>query len=85
MRARDQLVEIRADQLRFTTEEVSAFLNDIMDLRLSHDEVDALERRTEGWVAGLHLAALSMQGTAGHFQFRCGFYRKSHLHYGLPD
>ncbi len=62
LRARAQLVEIRADDLRFTTEEAAVFLNDIMGLTLSAEQVAGLETRTEGWIAGLQLAALSLQG-----------------------
>ena len=61
LRARDQLVEIRAEQLRFTKEEITVFLNEVMELRLSVDDIAAMEARTEGWIAGLQLAALSMQ------------------------
>jgi LuxR family maltose regulon positive regulatory protein len=61
-RARNQLIEVRAQDLRFTTEEAAAFLNQVMGLNLSTDDVAALEARTEGWVAGLQLAALSMKG-----------------------
>ena len=60
-RARDQLVEIRAVDLRFTTEETAAFLNKVMGLNLSTGDVAALETRTEGWIASLQLAALSMR------------------------
>jgi LuxR family maltose regulon positive regulatory protein len=62
MRARGDIVELRADDLRFTPEEVAAFLNDVMGLGLSADEIAALDARTEGWIAGLQMAALSMQG-----------------------
>ena len=61
LRARDQLLEIRAEQLRFTREETTAFLNEVMGLRLSADDIVAMHARTEGWIAGLQLAALSMQ------------------------
>ncbi len=61
-RARNQLTEVRAKDLRFTTEEAAAFLNQVMGLKLSAEDVAALETRTEGWIAGLQLAALSMQG-----------------------
>jgi LuxR family maltose regulon positive regulatory protein len=61
LRARNQLAEIRAADLRFTVEEAAAFLNQIMGLSLSAEQVGALEQRTEGWVTGLQLAALSMQ------------------------
>ncbi|MHB8134942.1 MAG: LuxR C-terminal-related transcriptional regulator [Anaerolineaceae bacterium] len=61
-RARNQLIEIRAMDLRFTTEEATSFLNQVMGLNLSADDVATLEERTEGWVAALQLAALSMIG-----------------------
>lgn len=62
LRVRGQLSEIRAADLRFTADEASEFLNTAMGLSLSSDDVAALEQRTEGWVAGLQLAAISMQG-----------------------
>ncbi|RCW48387.1 LuxR C-terminal-related transcriptional regulator [Paenibacillus prosopidis] len=62
LRVRDQLTELRATDLRFTPGEAAAFLNQVMGLVLSADEITALETRTEGWIAGLQLAALSMQG-----------------------
>ena len=62
LRARGQLVELRAADLRFTLEEATVFLNQLMGLNLSMEDVAALEARTEGWIAGLQLAALSMQG-----------------------
>ncbi len=62
LRVRGQLLDIRAEQLRFTNAEIAAFLNDAMGLTLSASDLSALERRTEGWIAGLQLAALSMQG-----------------------
>jgi LuxR family transcriptional regulator, maltose regulon positive regulatory protein len=61
LRVRNQLVDIRADQLRFTRDEIAAFLNDMMGLKLSAEDLSAIEARTEGWIAGLQLAALSMQ------------------------
>ncbi|MHB1134798.1 MAG: LuxR C-terminal-related transcriptional regulator [Chloroflexota bacterium] len=64
LRSRGQLLELRADALRFTAEEARDFLNLAMGLDLSGEEVAALEARTEGWVAGLQLAALSLQGRA---------------------
>jgi LuxR family transcriptional regulator, maltose regulon positive regulatory protein len=60
-RARGQLTELRALDLRFTTEEALTFLNQTMGLQLSDANVAALEARTEGWIAGLQLAALAMQ------------------------
>src|SRR5215467_7386317 len=62
LRARGQLTEVRATDLRFTSSEAAAFLNQSMGLNLSAQDIAALERRTEGWIAGLHLAALSLQG-----------------------
>ena len=62
LRARGQLTELRAADLRFTPGEAAEFLNQVMGLSLSPAEMAALEARTEGWIAGLHLAALSMQG-----------------------
>ena len=62
LRTRGQLDEIRAADLRFTPDEAAAFLNDAMGLNLLADDVAALEARTEGWIAGLQLAALSMRG-----------------------
>lgn len=61
LRARGQLTELRAVDLRFTSTETSDFLH-TMGLDLSAGDIDALEARTEGWIAGLQLAALSMQG-----------------------
>ncbi|MCL4562148.1 MAG: LuxR C-terminal-related transcriptional regulator [Chloroflexi bacterium] len=63
-RARGQLLEIRLANLRFTTEEAARFLNEVMQLELSPEAISALEERTEGWVAGLQLAALSLSGRA---------------------
>ncbi len=62
LRGRGELSELRATDLRFTADEVAAFLNEVMGLGLSAADVAALERRTEGWIAGLQLAGLSMQG-----------------------
>ncbi|MBI5963637.1 MAG: hypothetical protein HY863_09205 [Chloroflexi bacterium] len=68
-RARNQLIEIRAVDLRFTTEETAAFLNQIMSLNLSAENVSALEARTEGWIASLQLAAISMKGRSDVAEF----------------
>jgi hypothetical protein len=62
LRGRGELVEIRAADLRFTPEEAAAYLNGVMGLALTARDVAALEERTEGWIAALQLAALSMQG-----------------------
>src|SRR5258708_26813037 len=63
-RARGELVEARAAELRFTPDEAAAYLNEVMGLELTPPDVAALEGRTEGWIAALQLAALSMQGRA---------------------
>ena len=78
LRARRQLTELRAADLRFTPSEAAEFLNQVMGLSLSADEVAALEDRTEGWIAGLQLAALSMRGrqdAAGFIQAFAGDHR----------
>jgi LuxR family maltose regulon positive regulatory protein len=62
LRTRGQLTELRAADLRFTPEEAQEFLNRVMGLDLTADDVRALEDRTEGWIAGLQLAALSLRG-----------------------
>ena len=62
LRARGQLTELRAADLRFTSSEAAEFLNQVMGLDLSAKDIAALERRTEGWIAGLQLAAISLQG-----------------------
>jgi LuxR family maltose regulon positive regulatory protein len=62
LRARQEMTELRAGDLRFTPEETARFLNDVMRLGLSVEDMAALDRRTEGWIAGLQMAALSMRG-----------------------
>ncbi len=69
LRARGQLTELRAADLRFTPVEAAEFLNRVMDLGLSAEEIAALESRTEGWIAGLQLAALSMRGQPDNAHF----------------
>lgn len=64
LRANNQLTEIRADDLRFTQDEASRYLNEIMRLSLSPRDIDALEERTEGWVVGLQLAGISVRDRA---------------------
>ena len=61
-RVRNQLTEIRAADLRFTADEAAIFLNEVMGLKLTSTAIATLETRTEGWIAGLQLAALSMHG-----------------------
>jgi LuxR family maltose regulon positive regulatory protein len=63
LRARAQMVEIRQADLTFTAEETTAFLRRTMGLELSSGDAAALQRRTEGWIAGLQLAALSLRGS----------------------
>jgi len=78
LRARGQLTELRAADLRFTPAEAAEFLNRVMGLNLSAEDIAALETRTEGWIAGLQLAALSMQGrsdTVGFIQAFTGSHR----------
>ena len=62
LRAQGRLTELRAADLRFTPAEAAEFLNQVMSLNLSAADIAALDDRTEGWIAGLQLAALSMQG-----------------------
>lgn len=62
LRARGQMTELRAAELRFTASEAATFLNEVMGLGINENEVTILETRTEGWIAGLQLAALSMRG-----------------------
>lgn len=76
-RARRQLSELRANDLRFTLQETAVFLQQIMNLNLSEAQIATLEARTEGWIAGLQLAALSMQGQTDTDQFIHAF-RGSH-------
>ena len=64
LRARGQLSELRAVDLRFTISEAADFLNRVMGFSLSAKDIAALESRTEGWIAGLQLAALALQGAA---------------------
>jgi ATP/maltotriose-dependent transcriptional regulator MalT len=73
MRARGELAEIRAADLRFTADEAAAYLNEMMGLQLTARDIVALEGRTEGWIAALQLAALSMQGRDDAAGFIAGF------------
>ena len=61
LRARGQLIELRSADLRFTQAEATSFLSEAIRLPLSKEQVEAIQERTEGWIAGLQLAALSMQ------------------------
>ena len=72
-RGRGELLEIRAADLRFTTDEAAAYLEDVTGLELTAQDVAALERRTEGWITAIQLAALSMQGRDDIAGFIAGF------------
>jgi LuxR family maltose regulon positive regulatory protein len=73
LRARGELVEVRAADLRFRLDEVAAYLNEVIGLDLAAKDIATLEGRTEGWIAALQLAALSMQGRADIGGFIAGF------------
>ena len=73
LRARGQLAELRSADLRFTAGEAAEFLNRAMGLELTTEDVEALEARTEGWVVGLQLAALSLQGRPDAHEFITSF------------
>jgi LuxR family maltose regulon positive regulatory protein len=73
LRGRGELAEIRAADLRFTPSEAAEYLNEVMGLVLTAADVAALEGRTEGWIAALQLAALSMQGREDTAAFIAGF------------
>jgi ATP/maltotriose-dependent transcriptional regulator MalT len=73
LRARGELVEVRAADLRFTGDEVAAYLNEVIGLDLEVADIVALEGRTEGWIAALQLAALSLQGREDAAGFIAGF------------
>src|SRR6266480_2510084 len=78
-RARDQMIELRITDLRFTHAEAAAFLNRVMGLNLSTQDIAALEQRTEGWIAGLQLAALSLQGQSDAASFITSFTGSHHF------
>lgn len=82
LRARNQLVDIRADHLRFTQDEISHFLNVVIGLDLSAEEISAIEARTEGWIASLQLAAITMQGIDDTHRFVTAF---TGSHYYIMD
>ena len=72
-RARGQVLELRAADLRFTESEAAQFLNEVMGLHLDNKAIAILEERTEGWIAGLQMAALSMRDRKDVFSFIEGF------------
>ena len=73
LRGRGELVEIRAADLRFTADEAAEYLNEVMGLDLTTEQVAALDTRTEGWITAIQLAALSMQGRSDIAGFIAGF------------
>src|SRR5215216_1241455 len=79
LRAQGQLTELRAAGLRFTASEAAEFLNTVMGLNLSAADIASLEDRTEGWIAGLQLAALSMQGSKDTANFIKSFTGSHHF------
>ena len=79
LRARDQLSEVRVADLRFTTSEAAEFLNQAMGLNLSEGDISALETRTEGWIAGLQLAAISLHGHQAPTRFIKSFTGSHHF------
>jgi LuxR family maltose regulon positive regulatory protein len=78
LRARNQLTELRASDLRFTSSESAEFLNQVMGLDLSTEDIAALESRIEGWITGLQLAAISMRGNKDTTSFIKSFTGSHH-------
>ena len=78
LRVRNEIVEIRAVQLRFTGDEIDTFLRKVMTLELSIADITALQVRTEGWIAGIQLAALSMQSCEDIHAFVTAFAGSHH-------
>jgi len=75
LRARGQLLELRLSDLRFTAEETATFINQAIDLSLSLEDITALDSRTEGWAAGLQMAALALQASGPEPQGSAEFLR----------
>jgi LuxR family transcriptional regulator, maltose regulon positive regulatory protein len=73
MRVRNQLIELRSADLRLSPPQISTFFNDVMGLTLTLDQVEALDQRVEGWIAGLQLAALALQGQDDAAEFIASF------------
>lgn len=73
LRSQNQMIELRAADLSFTADEASIFFNKTMKLQLTPDEIETLDSRTEGWIAGLQLAAISLQGRKDRSGFVEGF------------
>ncbi len=79
LRAQRQLIELRAEDLRFTQREVAEFLKETMELNITPNDISALEARTEGWIAGIQLAAISMKGYQDTTQFIRSFSGSHHF------
>src|SRR5258706_9032813 len=79
LRVGGQLTEVRVTDLRFTPSEAAGFLNQGMGLTLSVEDIAALESRTEGWIAGLQLAAISLQGQQDTTSFITSFTGSHHF------
>ena len=79
LRARDQLNELRIPDLRFSPSEAAEFLTQVMGLNLAAKDIAALENRTEGWIAGLQLAAISMRGQKDLTRFIQSFTGSHHF------
>lgn len=79
LRVRGELTELRAADLRFSEEETAVFLNQTMGLELSATDIAILEKRTEGWIAGLQLAALSLRGDEDKDRFMASFSGSHHF------
>ncbi len=73
MRVRSQLLEIRSADLRFSPPQIATFFTDVMGLALTNEEVTALDTRVEGWIAGLQLAGLALQGKRDPAEFIASF------------
>ncbi len=84
LRARGRLVELRTADLRFTASEVALFLEEFNGLKLDPESIALLEERTEGWIAGVQMAALSMRDRADTHEFVERFSGHQPLHPGLP-
>ncbi len=78
LRGRDDMLELRAAELRFTPEEADTFLVEAMGLPLSHEESILMQVRTEGWITGLQLAAISLQGRDNPLAFITAFSGSNH-------
>lgn len=73
MRVRNQLLELRSADLRFSPPQIAAFFKDVMGLILTQNEIEALDKRVEGWIAGLQLAGLALQGKNNSAEFIATF------------